>query len=324
MKKIIFTIVIAGIFVAFTGCNSSESFLLLQSKYNPYDLEENPDNRANLKQVFRKERLDLITETMETEGDPAVMLDRISGMIEKPGVKYVLLDPLVISGIDKIIGKYPDRLFILFGRNESFHFPNLLNVQYDKTEALKKAGTITGMLLQQKYTLFRDRKAPGEKLKMGLIYYKFLPGQIEEINIFKEAFVNSYGEDEFLVEEVRDIHDRNDINAKIEKLIREGAVLIFPRLYLSNSYCLDLVIKKGGMVIIENWKFIHSHIDKNILFSINDSFLDSVQAILQVKNSMKNNTSRWEESAVNVNSRIIWCPDLEIPADAKTVLMGKN
>jgi len=326
MAKLVLLIILCGIL---TGCNSSDSFLLLQSKYNTYIPGENTTAGRKLNQSLQQAGLKLITETVETEGDPAQMLDQVYNMIEKPGVKYIMPDPLLNLPLAQMVSKYPALLFIVQQDNKNMQSPNLLNIQYNKIAALSKAGRITAELLQQKYSLLQERQVPGEKLKIGLIYHQFLPDQIEEINAFKEAFTSAYGANELLVEEVRDINDRNEINSKVDKFIRNGVVLIFPRLYFSNSYCLDLCIKKGSLVIIENWRFPSTSSDNRtlftgILFSIDDAFTDALLAVLQVKSGKENQVSSWEQPQLLVNSRITWNPALTVPAEIKKILAEYN
>lgn len=276
MKKVFFILIMI---LLLAGCTAGgKSFLFVKSVYNPYGFEEDKAELKKVKKIFKEYNLSFRSLNLETM-NPEGVTEQILSALSQGDLAYLLYGPLLEEVVSPLIEEYPQVTFVSFIDNKENEAVNLIKIRPDKLNVMKKAGMLCGYLLNQEYERLMSQKAPGEKPKVGILSYNVNNRVSEEVDAFKEGFLAKDNEaSSLIIEPVRNLYNKNNINEDVNKLLNQGVVILFPRLFSANQYCLELAGQRGGVLVLEDWYDRSS--SENLLFSIDQEFTDLIKGIL--------------------------------------------
>ena len=281
--------------VAAVSCSRQPVVLVLAEDYWWKFLDGDGSFHSRLEQVVRGRGFRLSTEVANRESLKEMLLT-----LPLDNVKLVLVSPFMFSEAVAKAKERPELNFLVLGRNVAQdRLPgNLWSISFDKGESYRAAGRILGEL-----SAGNGSQGLGQQ-KCGILALNTAGVYRGEIQAFREGFLEVAGDNLLVVKELEENNDRLKLKRVLLDMKTEGVRFYVLKVFGLTGYCLEILQKEGGMVVLEDWAKAKAHAGL-VLFSIESDYIKPVEAALTLTST---NSGKSQDRSIASKAEIIWNP----------------
>jgi len=240
-----------------------------------------------------------------------------------PRVKLIITGPLMSDEVNAVAKDYTDKQFVVIGASEYFTFtaPHVISLHFDQEEAYTRAGKILRTLLGPAYYYMYENL---EGKNVGIIYSHETDKAREEVENFKNAFLQGQPADRLLLDSLENPNDRVEAVRAVDALFSKNVRIFVLKVYGLIPACIQKIVSLDSYYIIEDWQYLQEYGD-HLLFSIEEDIPSALAAALQFMRAGENPFSPVPGKDISVPCKIYWGEAIKPPAELNnSILFRKN
>jgi hypothetical protein len=311
------TILVMIIIAGFSSCGFPYDAVFFAEQYWWDLLSRDPAVNRDLERICNEHGYNFKLTLAKPDEDYAEQLKLAAA---GPRVKLIITGPLMASEVDTLAPEQGEKQFVVLGASEYFKFtaPNVISVNYNRTEAYIRAGEILSTLLGPDYYYMFENL---QEKKVGIIFSSETDKAREQVEGFEQGFLEKQPEARVVTHAMENPGDRVEAIREVENLYSQDVRIFLLKIYALVPACIQKITALNAYYIIEEWKYLDEYKD-HLLFSIDDDINTALASALEVMPVPEQSSWRAVNKHISVPCRITWGGAVPLPKELKSKVDG--
>ena len=195
--------------------------------------------------------------------------DILKNNINTNSDQIIIVGPMMTADVNKLAELYSDKIFIILGAADfhSYLPSNIINIVFEREQALTIAGKLTAAIINNEYEYKRDDIINKD---VGIVISIYTEKGREDIEAFKRGYALKDTKEHLVIEEIGNTNDKAKAARIIDSMNNQGVKIFYLKAHSLNPYCIERIITLGSLFIIEDWQYFGEY-RENLLFSIEEN-----------------------------------------------------